>query len=139
MREGITVEALNKMNKNTIMEHLDIVFTEVGEDFIKGKMPVDKRHHQPMGLLHGGASVVLAETLGSTAAHCSIDLEKQFCVGLEINANHLRGVREGHIHGIAKPIHRGQSTQVWEIKISNDNGQEVCVSRITMAILDKNK
>ncbi len=119
------------------MEHLDIVFTEIGEDFISAKMPVDHRHHQPFGLLHGGASVVLAETLGSTAAHCSVDTNKKFCVGLEINANHLRGVRDGYVHGTARALHRGQSTQVWEIKISNDDAQDVCVSRITMAVLDK--
>lgn len=137
MRSDITLEQLNAMNKNTIMEHLDIVFTEIGEDYISAKMPVDHRHHQPFGLLHGGASVVLAETLGSTAAHCSVDTNKKFCVGLEINANHLRGVKDGYVHGTAKALHTGQSTQVWEIKISNDNNEEVCVSRITMAVLDK--
>lgn len=137
MRNDITLDALNAMNKNTIMEHLDIVFTEIGEDFISAKMPVDHRHHQPFGLLHGGASVVLAETLGSTAAHASIDLNKKICVGLEINANHLRGVKSGFIHGTARAIHIGKSTQVWEIKISNDDKQAICVSRITMAVLDK--
>lgn len=137
MRSDITLEVLNTMNKNTIMEHLDIVFTEIGEDFISAKMPVDHRHHQPFGLLHGGASVVLAETLGSTAAHCSIDSAKNFCVGLEVNANHLRGVKSGYVHGTARALHLGKSTQVWEIKISNDDKQQVCVSRITMAVLDK--
>lgn len=137
MRSDITLEALNAMNKDTIMEHLDIVFTEIGEDFLSAKMPVDHRHHQPFGLLHGGASVVLAETLGSTAAHCSLEDNSKFCVGLEVNANHLRGVKSGYVHGTAKALHTGQSTQVWEIKISNDDNKEVCVSRITMAVLDK--
>lgn len=132
-----TVENLNKMTQNTMMEHLDIVFTEVGTDFISAKMPVDHRHHQPYGLLHGGASVVLAETLGSVSAHCSIDSEKQYSVGLEINANHIRSVREGYVVGTSKPLHIGKSTHVWEIKIHNSEDKLVCVSRITMSILDK--
>lgn len=122
-----------------MMEHLDIEFTEVGQDFIKAKMPVDHRHHQPYGLLHGGASVVLAETLGSVAAHCSVDSSKYFCVGLEINANHIKGVRGGYVYGITTPIHLGKSTQVWEIKITNEHQELVCVSRITMAILERRK
>ncbi|ELR73243.1 hypothetical protein C900_04754 [Fulvivirga imtechensis AK7] len=135
----ITLEQLNKMNNNTMMKHLDIEFTEVGQDFIKAKMPVDHRHHQPYGLLHGGASVALAETLGSVAAHCSVDSSKYFCVGLEINANHIKGVRDGYVYGITTPIHVGKSTQVWEIKITNEHQELVCVSRITMAILEKRK
>lgn len=137
MKSDITLEGLNAMNKGTIMEHLDIVFTEIGEDFLSAKMPVDHRHHQPFGLLHGGASVVLAETLGSSAAHCSLEDDSKFCVGLEVNANHLRGVRSGYVYGTAKALHIGKSTQVWEIKISNDDNKEVCVSRITIAVLDK--
>lgn len=137
MMNDITLEALNAMNKNTIMEHLGIVFTEIGKDFVSGKMPVDHRHHQPFGLLHGGASVVLAETLGSSAAHCMVDTNKKFCVGLEINANHLRGVKEGYVHGTAKAIHIGKSTHVWEIKIADDEGRPVCISRITMSVLDR--
>lgn len=135
----ITLEQLNKMNANTMMEHLDIEFTGVGPDFITAKMPVDHRHHQPYGLLHGGASVVLAETLGSVAAHCSVDTSKYFCVGLEINANHLKGVRDGYVYAKTTPIHVGKSTQVWEIKITNEHQELVCVSRITMAILEKRK
>jgi len=133
----VTVEMLNNMNKNTIVEHIGIEYTDMGEDFIAAKMPVDKRTHQPMGLLHGGASVVLAETLGSVAAAMCINNDKQYCVGLEINANHIRGVRAGYVYGITKPLHIGRKTQVWEIKITNDAGKLVCVSRITMAVLDK--
>ena len=132
-----TVENLNKMSKNTMMEHLGIEFTAVGEDSISATMPVDSRHHQPYGLLHGGASVALAETLGSVAAHCSIDAETQYSVGLEINANHLKSVRDGLVTGTAKPIHRGRSTHVWEIKLTNAEEQLVCISRITMSILNK--
>ncbi|MDX1628946.1 MAG: hotdog fold thioesterase [Fulvivirga sp.] len=137
LKPNITVEDLNKMNKNTMMEHLDLEFTGIGEDYITAKMPVDHRHHQPYGLLHGGASVVMAETLGSVAAHLSVKSENRFCVGLEINANHIKSVKSGYIHGITKPIHVGRSTQVWEIKISNEQDQLVCVSRITMAVVDK--
>lgn len=132
-----TVENLNKMSKNTMMEHLGIEYTAVGEDSISATMPVDRRHHQPYGLLHGGASVALAETLGSVAAHSSIDAEKQYSVGLEINANHLKSVRDGIVKGVAKPIHRGRSTHVWEIRITNTDEQLVCISRITMSILNK--
>lgn len=133
----ITVEQLNKMNKNTMMEHLDLEFTAIGEDFISAKMPVDHRHHQPYGLLHGGASVVMAETLGSVAAHCTFKDQNKYAVGLEINANHLKSVKSGYVYGTTKPIHVGRSTQVWEIKITNEQDQLVCVSRITMAIIDK--
>ena len=118
-------------------ETLGIEFTEIGNDWLTARMPVDHRTHQPMGLLHGGASVALAETLGSIAAHCCIDNAKQYCVGLEINANHLKGVRDGFVYGTARPIHVGRSTQVWEIKIVNENKELVCISRITMAILSK--
>lgn len=119
------------------MEHLGIEFTAIGKEFVSAKMPVDHRTHQPFGLLHGGASVTLAETLGSVASSCVLDDSKQFCVGLEINANHLRGVREGHVFGTAKPVHLGKSTHVWEIKIENNKDQLICISRITLAILDK--
>ncbi|UII23931.1 hotdog fold thioesterase [Fulvivirga ligni] len=133
----ITVKQLNDMSANTMMDLLDIEFIEIGKDFIKAKMPVDHRHHQPFGLLHGGASVVLAETLGSVAAQCSIDASKYYCVGLDINANHIRGVRSGTVYGITTPIHVGRSTQVWQIKITNEQDELVCVSRITMAVLEK--
>ena len=134
---NITVAQLNALNKNTMMEHLGIEFTAIGEEFVSAKMPVDHRTHQPFGLLHGGASVTLAETLGSVASSCILDSSKQFCVGLEINANHLRGIKEGYVYGTARAIHLGQSTHVWEIKIENDKEKLICISRITMAILDK--
>ena len=136
-RKEITLEALNSLSGNTMAEHLGIVFTRVGSDFLEAQMPVDSRTHQPMGLLHGGASVALAETLGSVAATCCVDMSKQFCVGLEINANHVRGVREGMVTGVARPIHIGKKTQVWEIRITNHKEELVCISRITLAVLDR--
>lgn len=136
-RKDVTLEALNKLSKNTMAERIGIEFTQVGEDFLEAKMPVDSRTHQPFGLLHGGASVALAETMGSVAAHCLLESDKQFCVGLEINANHLKGVRDGFVKGVTRPIHVGKKTQVWEIRIVNEEQELVCISRITMAVLDK--
>ena len=136
-RKDATLEEINKFSRHTMAENFGIVFTSLGEDSIEATMPVDHRTHQPMGLLHGGASVALAETLGSVAAFCCIDTTKQFCVGLEINANHIRSVRDGIVKGIARPIHVGKKTQVWEIRITNPHEELVCVSRITMAVLDK--
>lgn len=125
------------MGKGSMVEHLGIEFTEIGEDYLKARMPVDNRTKQPFGLLHGGASVSLAETLGSVAAYSVIDPSKYKCVGLEINANHLRSETSGYVYGMAKPVHIGKSTQVWEIKISNEAEKLVCISRITMAVLEK--
>ena len=133
----ITVADLNKMNTGTMGSCIGIEFLEIGEDFITAKMPVDERTIQPLGLLHGGASVALAETLGSVAAHCSIDSSKFASVGLEINANHIRSVKSGYVYGKSTPIHIGRKTHVWEIKISTEDGKLVCVSRITMAIIEK--
>lgn len=132
-----TLEQLNTPRIPSMVDHLGIEYTAIGEDFLEAKMPVDHRTIQPYGLLHGGASVALAETLGSVAASMTLDLEKQICMGLEINANHLKSVKEGNVKGVAKPIHLGKSTQVWEIKIYNEAEQLCCISRITMAILDK--
>lgn len=134
---SVTVEQLSKLGKGNIGDHLGIEITEVGADFLCGKMPVDHRTKQPFGLLHGGASVVLAETLGSIAASCCIDPEKYYCVGLDINANHIKSARDGYVYGKAIPIHIGKQTQVWEIRITNEAGQLVCISRITMAVLEK--
>lgn len=120
-----------------MVSYLGIEFTEIGSDYIEATMPVDHRTKQPMGLLHGGANVVLAETLGSIAASLTIDIKKFSCVGLEINANHLKSVRDGKVRGVAKAIHLGRTTQVWEIKILNEGDQLCCISRITMAILEK--
>lgn len=118
-------------------EQLGIEFTTIGEDYLEARMPVDHRTHQPLGLLHGGASVALAETMGSIAATLCVDGTKQFCVGVEVNANHIRSVRDGFVKAITKPIHIGKKTQVWETRISTTEGDLVCISRITMAVLDK--
>ncbi len=131
------LDQLNFVREKTMVDHLGIEFTGIGEDYLEATMPVDHRTKQPMGLLHGGANVALAETLGSVAASLTIDTEKFACVGLEINANHLKSVREGTVRGVAKPVHIGKSTQVWEIKIFNPGNQLCCISRITMAILEK--
>jgi len=126
---------LNGWSANTMMEALGIRITAVGDDWLAGSMPVDHRTHQPYGLLHGGASVALAETLGSTAAMLTLDPEKELAVGLDINANHVRGVRSGTVTGTAKALHIGRTTQVWEIRIENEEGALVCISRITMAVI----
>jgi 1,4-dihydroxy-2-naphthoyl-CoA hydrolase len=133
---GITPETLNKTSLNTMVSHLGIEFTQVGEDFIEAKMPVDNRTQQPLGLLHGGASVALAETLGSIAAYSCVDQSTKHCVGLEINANHVKAIKSGYVYGVTKPIHIGKRTHVWEIKITNEKKELVCISRITMAIID---
>ena len=132
----LTPEQLNALSRNTIGEHLGMEITEVGEDFVRGRMPVDKRTHQPYGLLHGGASVVLAESLGSIGAGMVVG-GSGAVVGIEINANHLRGVREGWVTGTARPLHTGRTTQVWEIRIENDDGALVCISRLTLAVVPK--
>lgn len=129
-----TAEALNESSDNTLARHLGIEFTEIGDDYITATMPVDHRTHQPMGILHGGASVSLAETVGSTAAAMATR-EGYYVVGLDINANHIRSVREGLVSATAKAVHIGGSTQVWEIIISDKEGKTVCVSRLTMAVL----
>lgn len=136
---GTTLDKLNSLCKNTMAEALGITFTEIGEKTLSGKMPVDNRTHQPMGILHGGASVALAETLGSVAAQMQVNPEKQACVGLEINANHVKSVRNGFVHGKASAVHIGRKTQIWEIKINNDAGDLVCISRLTIAVLDRAK
>jgi uncharacterized protein (TIGR00369 family) len=134
-RERPTLEQLNSRCVGNALETMGIVFTELGEDFLRGTMPVDARTRQPYGLLHGGASAVLAETLGSLAANlCLEDQAKEQAVGIEINANHLRAVTEGIVTGTARPVHVGRSTQVWDIRIEDDRGRAVCVSRLTLAI-----
>ena len=129
-----SLEALNALSAGTAMEPLGIEFTELGPDFLRATMPVDRRTHQPYGLLHGGASVLLAETLGSTAAMLCV-AEGERCVGIEINANHLRAVRAGVVTGTARPLHVGRQTQVWEIRIEDEAQRLVCVSRLTVAVL----
>jgi 1,4-dihydroxy-2-naphthoyl-CoA hydrolase len=132
----IDVETLNTRMVTHMIRHLGIQFTELGDNYIKASMPVDERTQQPYGLLQGGASVALAETLGSVAASLCIDLSSQRVVGLEINANHIKGVKDGIVIGTVKPVHIGGKTQIWEIHIHNELNQLVCISRITMAVLD---
>ncbi|MGY3229165.1 1,4-dihydroxy-2-naphthoyl-CoA hydrolase [Luteibacter sp. HA06] len=134
-KQPIDLDRINGWSRGTMMETLDIRFTEAGDDWIRGTMPVDHRTQQPFGLLHGGASVVLAETLGSSAALLTLDVEKEIAVGLDINANHIRGVRGGLVTGTAKAIHLGRTTQVWEIRIEDEGGKLVCLSRLTMAVI----
>jgi 1,4-dihydroxy-2-naphthoyl-CoA hydrolase len=130
-----SVEELNSGRAGTLIEHLGIEFTEIGDDFICGTMPVDERTLQPYGLLHGGASVALAETLGSMGAAMCVDAAEYQCVGQEINANHLRAARTGLVTGTARPVHVGGRSQVWTIDIINDAGKLVCTSRLTIAII----
>lgn len=132
-----SLESANMHYDTTIAGVLGIRITEIGDDFIKGTMPVDTRTHQPFGILHGGASVVLAESLGSLAANYCVDMQKTYCVGLDINANHLRSVRSGTVTGTARPVHLGKSTQVWEIRIVDETDKPVCISRLTMAVLSR--
>ncbi len=134
-KQDTDLARLNAWSANTMMETLGIRLTAVGDDWLQATMPVDHRTHQPYGLLHGGASVVLAETLGSTAAMLTLDPTQEAAVGLEINANHIRGVRDGIVVGTARKVHVGRSTQVWEIRIETEAGELVCISRITMAVI----
>lgn len=133
----IELDVVNSMSEGCMVEHLGIKFTEIGSDYLVATMPVDHRTKQPMGLLHGGASVALAETMGSVGSTLCIDLNTQHAVGLEINTNHIKSAREGLVTGKAKPIHLGKGTQVWSIEITNEQKQLVAISRITMAILDR--
>ncbi len=137
-KREITVEMLNGTGKNTMLEAIGIRFTECGDDYIKATMPVDKRTHQPYGILHGGASVSLAETMGSTASFFVLPPEDdRWCVGIEINANHIRSVTEGEVTGTVRPVHLGRSLHVWEIKITEDSDKLVCVSRLTVSVIPK--
>lgn len=133
-KKAVTVEGLNATSANTVDSHLGIEFTEIGEDYLCARVPVNEKTRQPYGLLHGGVSVVLAETLGSCGAYCASP-EGYKAVGLEINANHLRGVTSGWVTGTARPIHIGRTTHVWQIDLRNDAGELSCVSRLTVSIL----
>ena len=134
-KKPIHLDALNAASAGNAVGHLGIEFTEVGDDFIRARMPVDQRTRQPFGLLHGGVSVALAETLGSVAGNLCVDTTKEMVVGLEINANHVRAMRGGRVTGTARALHVGRSTQLWEIRIENDEGKLVCVSRLTLAVV----
>ena len=133
-QKPISLDLLNQGAQNTAISRLGIEFTEVGDDFLRGRVPVDERTVQPYGLLHGGVSVVLAETLGSSGAYYAAP-EGHRAVGLDINANHLRAATGGWVTGTARPVHRGRTTHVWQIDMTNDAGELTCVSRLTMAIL----
>jgi uncharacterized protein (TIGR00369 family) len=133
-KRPVSIASITAMHEGTATEHIGLEFTEVGDDYIKGRIPVDGRTSQPYGILHGGMSVVLAETLGSVAAVSCLP-EGQRAVGLDINANHLRAATKGWVTGIAKAVHVGSTTQVWQIELRNDDDQLTCVARLTMAVL----
>jgi 1,4-dihydroxy-2-naphthoyl-CoA hydrolase len=134
---SITLSMLNATSNGTLIEHLGIEYTALNSDALLARMPVDQRTKQPMGLLHGGASVVLAETVGSMAANLVVDREKYFCVGLEINANHVRKATDGYVYAEAKPLHLGKATHVWQIHITDEEGKLICISRHTVAVIEK--
>lgn len=136
-RNETTLEALMQRARYTLAEHLDIRVTEIGPDYLRATMPVNSHTHQPSGILHGGASVALAETVGSLAANLCIDLEKFICVGQEINANHVRPASSGLVTGTARPFHIGARSQVWGIEIRDENDKLVCISRLTMAVVER--
>jgi 1,4-dihydroxy-2-naphthoyl-CoA hydrolase len=136
-RNEIDVNIVTERSKNTMSHYLGVEFIEVGDDYLVARMPVDHRTKQPAGIMHGGASCMLAETVGSTAAQYCVDMEKYYCVGLDINTNHVRAMREGHVIGTAKPYHLGRTTQVWGIEIRNVEGSLVSINRLTMAVLNK--
>ena len=136
-KKRLEVQELQRFCANTLVSHLGIEFVEVGADFLRARLPVDSRTVQPVRLLHGGASVALAETLGSMAGSLCVDLDEQHVVGLEINANHVRGVKGGFVLGTARPLHLGRRTQLWEIRIEDEEENLVCVSRLTLAVLER--
>lgn len=136
-KQDLTLSDFASLGKDTMGDHIGIRFSELGDNYLKATMPVDNRTRQPYGLLHGGASVALAETLGSVGSALVIDQDNFICVGQEINANHIRSVRSGYVTGTATPIHLGASSHVWEIMIHDEAGKLVCISRLTVAILKK--
>lgn len=136
-KQPIALERINAMFVDTLCATIGIRITEIGDDYVRGTLPVDARTHQPYGLLHGGASVALAETLGSLAGMLTLDPAVEAAVGLEINANHVRGMKSGLVTGTARPLHLGRSTQVWEVRIEDENGKLVCISRLTLAVIPR--
>ena len=135
--KNASLESIKTLGDGTMTEYLGLEWVEVGKDFLKAKLPVDNRTIQPYGLLHGGASCVLAETLGSVASHLVIDTNEFLCVGIEINANHIRSARKGFVYGVCTPLHLGSSTHVWDIRITDEQEKLVCISRLTVAIIKK--
>lgn len=133
----IDMQSISETRKNTLVELMGIEFTEYGDDYLKGRLPVDRRSHQPYGIMHGGASCVLAETLGSIAGNYCLDYTKEYCVGLDINTSHIRSVRSGYVYGTAKPIHIGKMTQVWEVRIEDEEKRLVSITRLTLAVLQR--
>lgn len=138
-QKNIRIADFKEIGANTMADFLELKWEEIGDDYLKLSMPVNSKTRQPYGFLHGGASCVLAETVGSVASALVIDREKYYCVGLEINANHLKSVSEGKVTAIAKPLHLGKTTHVWDIKIYDDNEKLFCASRLTVAILEIRK
>lgn len=135
--QELGIEYFNHIGKNTMSEYLGIEWVEIGDNFIKARMPVNERTRQPYGLLHGGASCVLAETVGSVASAMVIDHKKFYCVGLEINANHVRGAKQGFVTGKASPLHLGSTTHVWDVRITDEDEKLICVSRLTVVIIPR--
>ncbi|WP_435234764.1 hotdog fold thioesterase [Psychromonas sp. PT13] len=135
-KRDINLNALNALSQNTLIAHLGIQYTEIGDDFIKAEMPVDQRTQQPFGVLHGGASAVLAETIGSLAGYLAVD-EDKICVGVELNASHLRSVSEGCVIGVVKAVRIGRTLQVWQIDITDQAERLICSSRLTVSVIDK--
>jgi 1,4-dihydroxy-2-naphthoyl-CoA hydrolase len=136
-KQTADLDRINGWNANSLVDHIGIRITEIGDDFLRGTMPVDARTKQPFGLLHGGASVALAESLGSLAGTMCLDATKEMAVGLDINANHVRAVTDGVVTGTARPLHVGRSTQVWEIRIEDEQERLVCISRLTLAVVPR--
>lgn len=137
--ETMTLEATAERSKRTLVEHMGIEFTEFTDDSLTARMPVDHRTHQPMGIMHGGASCVLAETVGSLAANFAVDQKKFYCVGLSINTSHIKAVSKGFVYGCARPVHLGKRTQVWQIDITNEAGKMVSSNRLTMMVMERKR
>ena len=136
-KQSTDLDRINAWNHNTLVEHLGMRVTEIGADFVRGTMPVDARTRQPFGLLHGGASVALAESLGSLAGNLCLDLATEMAIGLDINANHVRAATAGVVTGTARSLHIGRTTQVWEIRIEDERARLVCISRLTLAVVPR--
>lgn len=136
-KSPISLEEISEVRESTMTAHLGIEFTEIGDRYLKGKMPIDHRTLQPFGIMHGGASCVLAETLGSVAGCYCVNRNKQICVGLSINTNHVSMARKGYVHGVAEPVHLGKKTQIWDIVITDDEARKISTNRLTLIVLDR--